>query len=44
MWTKNTYGIENQNGMNGIHDNEVNSIAQWNLLHVIINPPKITKI
>ena len=40
---KNTYEIEIQNGMACIHYNEVNNIAELNLLHDIINPPKITK-
>ena len=26
-----------------IHDKEVNKIAEYNLLHDIINPPKCTK-
>ena len=37
---KNTYWIENQNDMNCIHDNKVNNIAEYNLLHDIINPHK----
>ena len=41
---KNSYGIENRNDMTRIHNNEVNNIAEWNLLHDIINPPKQTKI
>ena len=40
---KNTYGIENRNAMTRMHDNEVNKISEWNLLHDIINPPKHTK-
>ena len=28
--------------MTRIHDNEVNKISEWNLLHDIINPPKCT--
>ena len=32
------------NGMNRIHYNEVNKIAECNLLHDIINPYKRTKI
>ena len=35
---ENMYDIENQNGINRIHDNEVNKIAECNLLHDIINP------
>ena len=38
-----TYGIENQNDMTCIHDNEVNKIAEYNVLHDIINSPKLTK-
>ena len=41
---KNAYGIEIQNGMTCIPDNEVNNIAELNLLHDIINPPKNSKI
>ena len=41
---KNTYGNENQNDMTCIHDNEVNKIAELNILHDIINPLKCTKI
>ena len=37
------YGIENQNNMMHIHDKERNKIAECNLLHIIINPPKLTK-
>ena len=40
---KNTYGIENQNDMTRIHDNKANKIAECNLLHDIINRPKLTK-
>ena len=29
--------------MNNIHDNDVNNIAEWNLLHDIINPSKHVK-
>ena len=29
--------------MNRIHDNKVNNIAEFNLIHDIINPPKRTK-
>ena len=35
--------IENKNEMIYIHDNEVNNIAECNLLHDIINPPKCAK-
>ena len=30
---KNTYKIETQNGMILVHDNKVNNIDEWNLLH-----------
>ena len=40
---ENTYRIENQNDMTRINDDKVNKIAEWNLLHDIINPPKCTK-
>ena len=29
--------------MNCMHDNEVNNISEWNLLHDIINPYKLTQ-
>ena len=41
---KNSYGIENWNDMTRIHNNEANNMAECNLLHDIINPPKSTKI
>ena len=40
---KNTYGIENLNDMERIHDDEVNKIAECNSLDDIKNPPKLTK-
>ena len=40
---KNTHGIKNINYMTRIHDDEVKNIAEYNLLHYIINPPKCTK-
>ena len=40
---KNTYGVENQNGMTCIHDNKVNNMNECNLIHDMINPPKHTK-
>ena len=40
---KNKYDIEIQNGMTCIHDNKVNNIAKWNLLHGILNTNKRTK-
>ena len=40
---KNSYGIENQNGMARIHNNEVKNTVEWNLPHDIINPPKHAK-
>ena len=39
----NSYGIENQNDMTRIHNNEVNNIAECNLLHDTIHPPKGAK-
>ena len=38
-----SYGIENQNDMTHIHNNEVNIIAECSLLHDIINPPERAK-
>ena len=35
--------IENRNDMTLIHNNEVNNIAKYNLIHNIINPPKRAK-
>ena len=35
--------IENRDKLIHIHDNEVNNIAECNLLHDIINPPKHAK-
>ena len=40
---KNSYGIENRNDMKRIHKNEVNNIAEWNLLHDTTNSPKRAK-
>ena len=37
---KNSYGIEHRYDMTRINDKEVNKIAEWNLLHNIINPTK----
>ena len=39
----NSYGIENINDMMNIHNNEVKNIAEYNLIHDIINPPKQAK-
>ena len=36
----NSYGIENRNDMTRIYNDEVDNIAEFNLLHNIINPPK----
>ena len=36
---KNSYGIENRNDMTRIKNNEVNNIAEYNVLHDIINLP-----
>ena len=38
-----TYDIKRQNGKSYIHENEVNKIAECNLLHDILNPYKRTK-
>ena len=35
--------IENRDKLIHIHDNEVNNISEFNLLHDIINPPKRAK-
>ena len=40
---KKSHGIENKNDMTRIHNNEVNNIAECNLLHDIIHPPKCAK-
>ena len=40
---ENSYVIENRDKLIHIHDNEVNNIAECNLLHDIINPPKHAK-
>ena len=40
----NSYGIENQNDMTRIHNNEVKNIYECNLLHDIINHTKHAKI
>ena len=37
------YDMKRLNGMNHIHDNEVNKIAEWNLLQDIINTSRRTK-
>ena len=37
------YYMKISSSMNPIHDNEVNNIAEWNLLHDMINPSKRTK-
>ena len=41
---ENKYDIEIQIGTACIHVNEVNKISECNLLHDILNPPKITKM
>ena len=41
---ENKYDIEIQNGMTCVHDNEVNNIAECNLLHNILSPSKRTEI
>ena len=37
------YDINRLNGMNRIHDKEVNNISGCNLLHDILDPSKLTK-
>ena len=39
---RHTYGIENRD-ITRIHDDEVNKISEYDLLHDIINPPKTIK-
>ena len=41
---ENKYDIEIQIGTACIHVNEVNKISECNLLHDILNPPKLTKM
>ena len=41
---KNIYDIKNQNGIIFIHENEVNKISEYNLLHDILNPSEHSKI
>ena len=40
---KNVYDKNRPNGINHIHENEVNKRAKFNLLHDILNPSKGTK-
>ena len=37
------YDIKRSNGMNSIHDNEVNNIAEYNLLSDILNTSRRVK-
>ena len=41
---KNKYDIEWHNGITRIHWNKANKISEWNLLHDILNPTRITKL
>ena len=41
---ENTYEVEIYNSMTRIHDNKLNNIAEFNLLHDIINTTKRTKL
>ena len=41
---KNIYNMNIFNDINIVHDNEVNNIYEWNLLHGILNHSKCTKI
>ena len=45
VWKKNRniYDIKNRNCITCMHENEVNKIAECNLLHDIINPSKFNK-
>ena len=40
---ENMYDMKSLNDINCIHLNKVNNIAEWNLLHVILNTSKLTK-
>ena len=40
---KSSYRIENKNDITRIHNNEVNKLADCNLLYDMINPPKRAK-
>ena len=42
--SKNIYNIKIPSGMNCIHDNQVNNIAECNLLHDTLNDSKCTKM
>ena len=37
------YDTKIMNDLNHIHDNKVNNIAECNLIHDILNPPKLTQ-
>ena len=39
---ENKYEIESHHGINFIHGNKGNKLAEYNLLHDILNPPKRT--
>ena len=41
---KSSYWIKNRNNVKGVHDKEVNKIAECNLLHDIISTTKCPKI
>ena len=43
-WKKKSYEIEKRNDMIHIHDKELNTISEFNLIYNIINPPKRAKI
>ena len=40
---ENIYYMSSLNDMNSKHDNKSNNIAECNLLHDTLNPPKLTK-
>ena len=41
---KNIYYIKRQNGMTCIHENNINKMSEFNLIHDILNPSKFTRI
>ena len=42
-FVKNIYGTKIQNFITCIHEKELNKIAEFNLLHDILNPSKLSK-
>ena len=43
-WDRKIYNMNSFNYMNNIHNNDVNNIYEFNLIHDILNPYKRTKI